>query len=259
MRKAILCLIWGLLAGHVVPANAQSASDFYGIFNHLSVGANVSTLGVGLDVATNVTKYIGLRAGISVMPGFNVDADDIEIGDDMNVAGQTLTIDKIRGKASFNRTTFEVLADIYPLGNSIFITGGFSFGGNKIVKIDAHSDDIAAWYAANPTYTDNLFMKLDDYKIPIDRQGNARSGLKVSGFRPYLGIGFGSRAVPKSRVGFRFEIGAQFHGKPKVVAANGLKTIGGTDFEGDDHVSKWIDKGISIYPVLKFRLCGRII
>lgn len=259
MRKAILCLIWGLLAGHVVPANAQSASDFYEVFNHLSVGANVSTLGMGVDVATNISKYVGLRAGINVMPRFNVDADDIEIGDDMNVAGQTLTIDKIHGKASFNRTTFEVLADIYPLGNSIFITGGFSFGGNKIVKIDAHSDDIAAWYAANPTYTDNLFMKLDDYKIPIDRQGNARAGLKVSGFRPYLGIGFGSRVVPKSRVGFRFEIGAQFHGKPKVISSSGEKAIESADFEAKDDVSKWVDKGLSIYPVLKFRLCGRII
>ena len=47
----------------------------------------------------------------------------------------------------------------------------------------------------------------------MDNNGNVSGGLKVSGFRPYLGLGFG-RAVPKKRVGVMFELGVQFHGKP---------------------------------------------
>ena len=51
-------------------------SDFtYGVFKHLGVGLNVSTTGIGFDVATDLTKYVGLRAGVSFMPSFNVNGD----------------------------------------------------------------------------------------------------------------------------------------------------------------------------------------
>lgn len=55
-------------------------SDFtYGVFKHLGVGLNVSTTGIGFDVATDLTKYVGLRAGVSFMPSFNVNGDlDVE-------------------------------------------------------------------------------------------------------------------------------------------------------------------------------------
>lgn len=42
-------------------------------------------------------------------------------------------------------------------------------------------------------------------------------GVKVKNFRPYLGLGFG-RLIPKNRLGIRFELGAQFQGKPVVYA-----------------------------------------
>lgn len=42
-------------------------------------------------------------------------------------------------------------------------------------------------------------------------------GVKVKNFRPYLGLGFGS-LIPKNRLGIRFELGAQFQGKPVVYA-----------------------------------------
>ena len=115
-------------------------SDFtYGVFKHLGVGLNVATTGIGFDVATDLTKYVGLRAGVSFMPSFNVNGDlDVEYAmDDLPTIE-----DNIKAKGSFKRTSCEVLVDFYPLGGSFFLTGGFSFGGDKLVSITAHSDKI---------------------------------------------------------------------------------------------------------------------
>ena len=63
-------------------------------------------------------------------------------------------------------------------------------------------------------------IEIGNYRIPVDQNGNISGGLKVSSFRPYLGLGFG-RAIPKKRIGFMFEMGVQFHNTPKVYTNNG--------------------------------------
>ena len=78
-------------------------SDFtYGVFKHLGVGLNVSTMGIGFDVATDLTKYVGLRAGVSFMPSFNVNGNlDVEYAIDGLPSGE----ENIKAKGSFKRTT----------------------------------------------------------------------------------------------------------------------------------------------------------
>ncbi len=77
----------------------------------------------------------------------------------------------------------------------------------------------------------------------------------MSGTRPYLGLGFG-RLVPQKRVGFMFELGVQFHGTPKVYSTEGnLEELNG--YNADDELSKIVEN-LTVYPVLKLRLCGRI-
>ena len=91
--------------------------------------------------------------------------------------------------------------------------------------------------------------------IPVDKNGNVSGGIKVSSFRPYVGIGFG-RIVPKNkRVGFLFEIGAQIHGTPEVYT-----DYGNVDMlmeEADNEFTDVMDK-ITVYPVMRFRLCGKL-
>jgi hypothetical protein len=68
-------------------------------------------------------------------------------------------------------------------------------------------------------------------------------------------MGFG-RAVPKKRVGFMMEWGVQFHKSPEVYTSQGaIRTI--VDDEDDSSFSDILSK-ITVYPVIKFRLCGRI-
>lgn len=121
--------------------------------------------------------------------------------------------------------------------------------------------------------------ELGDYFITPDpdHAGNVEATIEVGGFRPYLGIGFG-RAVPKGRIGFQFDLGVQFWGGPKVYAPAAVKKADGSfivepngnlkvetvelqkEAVGGDAggAIKTISK-ISVYPVLNFRLTGRIL
>ena len=252
MKTKITLTLVALLCCFNINVNAQDEYDSYessefefGICKHVAIGASLSTLGVGFEVATDITKFFALRAGVSIMPGFNLKGDlDVDIEN----VGSNLNETTVKAECSFKRTTGEVLVDFYPLGKTLFLTGGFSFGGGQIMKVKAHSDELAN--------AKNASIIIDKYSLPVDENGDANGEIRVKNFRPYLGIGFGGRAVPKGRLSFRSELGVQFHGTPKV-------TAGGKDLmemareAGDDDISKFVDK-LVIYPVFKLRLCGRI-
>ena len=74
--------------------------------------------------------------------------------------------------------------------------------------------------------------------------------IKVNGFRPYLGIGWG-RAVPGKLLNFGVELGVQIHGKPALYTEFG--EIGIPDELEDDTFQKIMDK-VKVYPNLTFRL-----
>lgn len=154
-------------------------------------------------------------------------------------------------EGSLARTTGALLLNVYPFkSSSFFVCGGAYFGGAKFIKIEGHSDELQQLV----TEGKEAGIEIGDYFIPVDKNGNVNGGLKVNSFRPYLGLGFG-RAVPKKRIGFMFELGVQFHGTPEVYADNAELTAINT--VADNEFSDIIDK-LTVYPVLKFRLSGRI-
>ncbi|WP_308271392.1 hypothetical protein [Prevotella sp.] len=234
-------------------ATAVSAQDdnLYGIANRVGVGVGVGTEGIGFDVAVPLTKYVQARVGLNVMPNININtsADVASQAQGYNYEGQM----DIKGK--FSRTTFDVKFDCYPFANasSFFVTAGFSVGGDKLIEISGHSDDLQKLYAQGKQYN----IEIGDYQIPVDEKGNVNGGVKVKNFRPYLGLGFG-RLIPKKRFGARFEIGAQFQGKP-VVYADGVGDLQKViDQDADDDISKFMD-WLQVYPVLKLSIRGRIL
>lgn len=158
-------------------------------------------------------------------------------------------------KGKFSRTTFDFKIDCYPFANasSFFVTAGFSVGGDKLVKITGHSDELKQYNAQGREYN----VEIGDYQIPVDKNGDVAGGIKVKNFRPYLGLGFG-RLIPKKRFGARFEIGAQFQGKP-VVYADGVGDLTKVvDQDTDDDISKFMD-WLQVYPVMKLSFRGRIL
>ena len=246
--KTLLCVV--LLAGMTVGLNKASAQKELGVFNSLAVGAGVGLTGVDVNLATPITPYLALRGGLSVMPNFNMSTDvDIEVD-----GGQTSGVpSSMEMEGSLKRVSGEVLLNVYPFKkSSFFIAAGAYFGGSSLVKISGHSDELANLSAD----AGNAGIVIGDYTIPADENGNVSGGLRVNSFRPYVGLGFG-RVVPKKRVSVMFEMGVQFHGKPEVYTDYGDVNQLMDELDADDTFSEIMDK-LTVYPVLKLRLCGRI-
>ena len=129
-----------------------------------------------------------------------------------------------------------------------------------MATLNGHSDAIQEAIRTYPAFK-NLILnsvsaELDKYNVKFDENGDVNGDVRVKKVRPYVGLGFG-RLIPKNRVGFRFELGCQFMGKMKVYQ-NDTEVKINEMTKGDDDLSKIIDK-LTVYPVLKFTLTGRIL
>lgn len=281
MKKTLL---FALALAATVSAQAQLQDD-KNCFNHLSLGVNVSTSGVGFEVGTTVCPVLTLRAGMDFMPNFtvnshfNVDRPSVlqnvspeilesryvnipEYGADIDVTG---TLNKTQGK---------VLLDIYPGRNSTFhFTLGATFGSSILASVKATDKAIAAVelynedvrngiLMAEPNYPNGFNIDLEGYAVTPNK-GRVRLDAVGTSVRPYFGIGFG-RTVPRKRVGCKFELGAEYWGKIKIVDAyanngEGYTITQDTPGISDDFqdVLKYVGK-VPVYPTLKLSIFGRL-
>ena len=259
MRRFILAIV-ALLAISAT-ATAQSES-FYKFGNRWALGVGGGTEGIGIDVATSINKYFSVRAGVNIVPNISIE-EEFDISSVVpSIAGVPVPNNlMIEAEASAKRTTFDVKLDCYPFPNSssFFITAGASFGGDKLIKIDGHSQDAENYIAQINNYENQLGIEIwDGNRIPLDEDGRAAGGIKVKNVRPYFGLGFG-RLIPKKRVGCRLELGVQIHGKPEIytdIEDFDIKGAMSKDETAND-IADIIDK-VTVYPVLKFSLRGRI-
>lgn len=223
-----------LLAGCATVANAQ-------IFDKLGAGAGVGTNGISIDVATRITDFVNLRAGVDIMPGitFNSDADY-----EYTLANGESRTETVNLKGDLERVQGHVIFNVYPIPKvGLYVAAGAYFGGDKLVKISGHSDDLA-------NLGSNGHAVIGDYRIPVDPDGNINGGLKVKGFRPYVGIGWG-RAIPGKLLNFGIDLGVQFEGKPELYSDYG--SIDESLAEDDNTFNK-IRDALSVYPTLTFKL-----
>lgn len=277
-------------------ASAQLETKDYGIFNRVGVGVGIGTTGITVDAATAITPYVGVRAGVDIFPSVKLNAD-LDLGVDganatiseyssyigeLNAllpAGQQIPTAipqelDVQGKTKLGGG--HVLFDIYPFpaASSFRVTVGAYFGSGKVADVYNREQgallSVSRWNAAvdNPAakpFVDQYGLKkigaeLGDYFISPDAQGNLNASIKVNGFRPYLGLGFG-RAVPKNRVGCQFDLGCQFWGSPKVTVTDlgGERELKAENVGGDGgDVIKTISN-VSVWPVLNFRVMVRIL
>ena len=105
------------------------------------------------------------------------------------------------------------------------------------MKVKGHSEELKNIISQGS----DLAINIGEYQIPVDKNGDVAGGVTVSGFRPYVGVGFG-RLVPKKRVAVRVELGTQIHGTPKVYADGKSDIDKVLKDAGDDDISKLIDK-----------------
>lgn len=227
------------------------------MFNHLSAGINVGTPGIGFDVAAPIGNYVQVRAGVSFMPNIKF-GTDLDISDGGSIAGYRIP-ETLEVEAKVGFTNGKLLFDVFPFKSSSFhITAGAYFGSSAIIKAynkeDGVLQDLADYNRANPG--NEIGYELGDYLLTPDDKGNISAEIKTASFKPYVGLGFG-RAVPKKRIGFMFEAGVQFWGSPKLYCNGDRLTE--EDFNGEDGgLMKTLSK-ITVYPVINFRICGRIL
>lgn len=296
MKKLFLIALTAIFATGT--ASAQDPDDKM-LFNHLSVGITTGTPGlIGFDVATTCTPYLQIRAGMAIMPNIKyntkIKLSQADVNDFNNKRNQINTVlaanDRsdlqvteevkreydVQGKLGF--TNGKILFDVFPFkstGFPFFITVGAYFGGSQIINV-YNKDDGAlmivnqankAIDAYNPNVPDankvnNIYATQGDYtQLGPDKNGNVEFQVKVNGFKPYLGIGFGRPVPMNKRVGVQVELGCMFWSTPKV-EFHGNKDIDiEKDKAGDKDVGKAIDiiSKFSVWPCLNFRICGKIL
>lgn len=167
MRKYITILALFSILGI---AKAQFCTNEYKLFNHLGVGVNAGTSGIGIEVSSTVGQYLQIRTGVDYMPKFNYKMDfGIQLGDEQgsyNPEESQQRFDKLadmledftgykpddhvslNGKPTF--ANFKFLADILPFENKNWrFTVGFYAGGANVAKAENVIEDASTLIAVN--------------------------------------------------------------------------------------------------------------
>lgn len=229
-------------------------------FSHLGVAVGTSTLGLGIEAATPIHKNFTLRGGINFMGytsgSFTIDLDDDDRGSLKKAYGYVPEYE-VKGKLSF--VNGNVLVDWHPMRNGIFhFTTGFYIGSNKI-KADG--------YLANPQTGERATLlagqtpptiQFEDYELKVKEDASMNADLTLGkAIKPYFGLGLG-KSITKSRVGFKFELGALYQGKYSL-KQNGEKleindNSQNSSMSDVDKYTKWL----KWWPMLNFQLTYRI-
>ena len=267
MKKLMMMAVI-LLAG---VGSVMAQSDYKrGLFNHVGLNVGAGTEGISVGVAAPVTNFLEVEAGVNIMPSFKLSGDlDVDVNTSSlpqvpNV--QYPTSETIHAEGSFDRTTFNVKANLYPFGGGtkFFIAAGLSIGGEKIAEVTGSCDELRKFSQSLPTqelkneFRQAVSANLAGYNLQFDENYNVQGDIRCKKVRPYLGLGFG-RLVPKNRLGMRLELGCQFMDKLKVYQNDTEIDINkALEDAGDDDLSKFV-KDLKIYPVVKFSFTGRIL
>ncbi len=275
MKKMLfVCAIAVLGFGQAHAQDLEPAD--HGYFNHLAAGITLGTDGIGIEVAAPLTYQFSARVGFAFMPKFKYTTTK-NLGKDPAFVNYP-NDQPIDIKGNLNLFQGKLLFDYYPFAKSSFhLTAGAYFGSRDVVKVVNTNNFVeqSQWGTAGLQLGkgDGVY---DKYTAVTDDKGNVNVNMRVNGFRPYLGVGFG-RAVPsKHRVSVQCDLGVQFWGKPKVMA----HLMYFDDNEGD-FVTRYEDvdpsritntkddyqdikdaikdiKKIRVFPVLNIRINGRI-
>lgn len=145
MKKLMMMAVI-LLAG---VGSVMAQSDYKrGIFNHVGLNVGAGTEGISVGVAAPVTNFLEVEAGVNIMPSFKLSGDlDVDVNTSSLPQVPNVTYPTgatIHAEGSFDRTTFNVKANLYPFGggSKFFIAAGLSIGGEKIAEVSGSCDEL---------------------------------------------------------------------------------------------------------------------
>ncbi len=195
MKKSLLFLSMILFLINNGMAQTHTKTNFLDK-NRFGVGVNISTNGIGAQLAYSILKKSKLIARVEGRY-FYSDIKDRDV-----TFQQTPMI--VNGY--IKRGSIGFMLDYHPFGNSFKLTTGFAILLNEVNNVAKLRDSVSQ----------------GNIKISPDEVGTITIGYNLKS-SPYFGIGFG-KSVPKKRIGFSFEIGFYYTGFP-TLQANATKML----------------------------------
>lgn len=273
MKKIILTGIMSAIVA--LSINAQEDKM---MFNHLSVGVDLGTTGIGLSLATPVSNYAAIRAGFDFVPNIKVDKTaSINSRDASNreplKSDEDAKHPKIQGKTHL--TTGHFLVDVYPFRkNNLHFTAGAYFGTDEAVTMynkkegalksvnivnEAIKADHVGMSEEELRAEHYACLKIGDKYYFPDAEGNMHAKMKTNSFRPYVGIGYGRAVSEKKKISCQVDLGCMFWGKPEIVMMD--ETLTSSEIKDSNNKVDGAFEALSkvvVYPVLSVRINGTI-
>lgn len=248
MKRLLSLFVWIGLAVSVFPpvtARAQQAARPV----HVGLGVSAGTVGVGGELAVQFGRQVALRGGYSFFP---VDHYTFSFTLPESYGGDG-TPSQIDARLSMNHAYF--LSDFYVFPNSNFrLSAGLWAGRPDFLTIQN--------LTPLPEAFNSIGIDVDGYSVHA-KDGDITIGMKVNGFKPYLGFGFG-RMRDDRRVGVSCDLGVLG------TFGQGLRAMGYGLFDEKEvqltsAVADGKDKGLldlvgglKIYPVIRVNLFFKI-
>ena len=226
-------------------------------FTRYSIGLNAGTYGGGLWVGTNLGNHFALRAGFTYLGvEFRTDLEASMAAYFRNNPGQQLPNEV---NVNFINPQWEMSHGSLKIGWTPARNGIFSLQAGAYV---GHFDFIVAGRANHPN-PENIYFRFADKELRPQENGTFHGRLRMGNLvKPYFGIGLG-RTIPRSRVGFKFDLGATYQGPMRFISEQATIPDIGQEIHSD-----YIPDGLELigtiaewarfWPVMNFSLTVRL-
>jgi hypothetical protein len=234
MRKVLISLVITLVSILSVRAQCDCRP-----LERIGISLNAGTLGVGLEASTSLTSNLAVRLGVDgfVFP-YNYNYEGSQTTKVGGITNNTTYTVKLKAEAKL--LNGHAFVDFFPFPSAFpfHLTAGVFAGAPQIITVSG-------------TPGEGEKIEIGDITIDPGTEGKVKAALKVNTVKPYLGLGFG-RSVPRSRVGFKCELGAIYQGTPQIEVVTGKLVEG----QVNDKLSDFnkLLKDFDIYPVLKLQV-----
>jgi hypothetical protein len=188
-----------------------------------AVDAKVGSVGIGVDISRSIVPgVLNFRTGVSYF-SYSTDYDEVDITYD----------------AKLKLGAVPIAVDVFPFKN------WFRLGGGVIVNLNEISGD------AKPSGTGTVDIGDKTYKLSDLGQVNGK--IKFNRAAPYFGLGFNNPIKKSGHWGFFADLGAIYHGEPKL-SLTATNMLTGLQAEIDKQVSQSNEdlKDFKLFPVIQF-------
>lgn len=213
----------------------QSAGNYWSS-RHLGVSARVGTLGLGVELTTQLIQdRLNLRVGFNSF-SYNYEAEGDDDGGGDNGDGD------LEYDGDLKLRSLPLLVDFHPFKGGFRATAGLVFNSSEITG-NARCNE------ATCEFGDESF----------DRDTLGTTGLKVDlgGSQPYLGIGWGNAVHSVGRWAFAFDLGVVFQDVDvSITPSDSCRADARCNAEVEREREELEDDAddIDMYPVLSFGL-----